>query len=197
MSKELKPSFYKNSNEMLLKLAVDKLYNDYVGGEENHFLDHQERYFNFTEKSLIEDISKEILTAKNLLWLENGGAIEAKHVRFIGEKRIKEIVEHRVKYRHKKEGWCFEGCTKVFKDTNAKEQLYKCVKDNEWGEKSDMIGLTMTAEDWRKWAIEDRKPLKEDNDNIEWLTNTPADKIIERIEWLYNIVIEPVKKGGK
>lgn len=115
MGKEMKPTFYKNSNEMLLKLAVDKLYNDYVGGEENHFLDHQERYFNFTEDSLIETITSDILREDQQLWLENGGAIEPKHVRFIGEKRIKEIVAHRVKFRHEKEGWCFEKCTKVYK----------------------------------------------------------------------------------
>lgn len=72
------------------------------------------------------------------------------------------------------------------------EKLFRCIKDNEWGDQSNMIGLTMTAEEWRKWAIENRKPLKENNDNIEWLTNTPADKIIERIEWLYNIVIKAI-----
>lgn len=43
---ENKQSFYKTLEEKLLKLAVDKFYNDYVGGEENHFLDHNERYFN-------------------------------------------------------------------------------------------------------------------------------------------------------
>ena len=45
----MKESFYKNDNERVIKLAIDNLYNDYVGGEENHYLDHNERYFNFTE----------------------------------------------------------------------------------------------------------------------------------------------------
>ena len=39
---------------------------------------------------------------------ENGFVLEAKHVRFIGKQRINEIVDHRVKFRHKKEGWEWE-----------------------------------------------------------------------------------------
>lgn len=105
---ENKQSFYKTLEEKLVKLAIDKLYNDYVGGEENHWLDHNERYFNFTEEQLINDIAKEILTEKNYIWLDNGFVLEAKHIRFIGKARINELVEHRVKFRHNKEGWRWE-----------------------------------------------------------------------------------------
>lgn len=111
----MKTNFYKNDNERMLKLAIDKLYNDYVGGEENHYLDYDERYFNFTEDSLIETITKELLTAKDYVELENSiNVLEAKHIRFMGAKRVREIVEHRVKFRHVKEGWCFEDCKKVY-----------------------------------------------------------------------------------
>lgn len=103
----MKESFYKNENERYIKWAVDKLYNDYVGGEENHWLDTGERYFNFTEDSLIETITNEILKTKNVLWLENGLGVEAKHVRFVGKKRVAEIVEHRVKFRHSNDRWLF------------------------------------------------------------------------------------------
>lgn len=103
-----KQSFYKTFEEKLLKLAVDKFYNDYVGGEENHWLDNNERYFNFTEDSLIKTIIDEILKEKNYIWLDNGFALEAKHIRFIGKARVSEIVEHRVKFRHNKEGWEWE-----------------------------------------------------------------------------------------
>ena len=96
-------------------MAVDYIYNDYVGGEENHYLDHDERYFNFTEDTLIDTIYKELMSKEGFLFLENGFVIEAKHIRFVGSQRLKEIVEHRVKYRHKKEGWCFENCENVFK----------------------------------------------------------------------------------
>ena len=109
-------SFYKSEHERLLKRAVDKLYNDYVGGEENHYLDYDERYFNFTEDSLIETITDELLKTKDYVRLENSVfVLEAKHIRFMGKQRVREIVEHRVKYRHEKEGWIFENCDKVFK----------------------------------------------------------------------------------
>lgn len=111
----MKESFYKNDNERLLKLAIDKIYNDYVGGEENHYLDYDERYFNFTEESLIDTITNALLKEKRALWLDNGYAIEPKHIRFIGATRVKEIVDHRVKFRHNKEGWCFENCEKVYR----------------------------------------------------------------------------------
>lgn len=111
-----KESFYKTEHEKLLKLAVDKLYNDYVGGEENHYLDNDERYFNFTEESLIDDITNDLLKEKDYVRLENSvWVLEAKHIRFMGKKRVREIVEHRVKFRHNKEGWCFENCKKVWK----------------------------------------------------------------------------------
>ena len=111
-----KESFYKTENERLLKLAIDKIYNDYVGGEENHYLDYNERYFNFDEASLIDTITNEILREKDYLRLENSiYVLEAKHIRFMGEKRVREIVEHRVKFRHNKEGWCFENCKNVYK----------------------------------------------------------------------------------
>ena len=111
-----KESFYKSEHERLLKLAVDKLYNDYVGGEENHYLDNDERYFNFTEESLIDTITNDLLKEKDYVRLENSvWVLEAKHIRFMGKKRVREIVEHRVKFRHNKESWCFENCKKVWK----------------------------------------------------------------------------------
>ena len=103
-----KESFYKTLEEKMLKMAVDSKYNDYVGGEENHYLDCGERYFGFTEESLIETITDEILKTKTHIWLDNGFALEAKHIRFIGKARVHEIVDHRVKYRHAKEGWEWE-----------------------------------------------------------------------------------------
>lgn len=111
----IKQSFYRNDNERMIKLAVDKLYNDYVGGEENHYLDYHERYFNFTEQSLIETITKELLQEKKVVWLDNGFGLESKHIRFVGKERLHEIVEHRVKFRHGKEIWIFENCKKIFK----------------------------------------------------------------------------------
>lgn len=105
---ENKTSFYKTFEEKLVKLAIDKFYNDYVGGEENHYLDTGERCFNFTEESLIETIETELLKAEKYIWLDNGYVLEAKHIRFIGKQRIHELVSHRVSFRHNKEGWEWE-----------------------------------------------------------------------------------------
>ena len=103
-----KPSFYKSFEERLIKSAVDYLYNEYVGGEENHWLDHGERYYNFDEKELCDLILERLLTEKHHLWLEDGFAIESKHIRFVGKQRVSEIVNHRVEFRHNKEGWEWE-----------------------------------------------------------------------------------------
>ena len=103
-----KQSFYKTFEEKLLKNAVDTFYNDYVGGEENHWLDYKERYFNFTEESLIEDITNDILKEKKYILCDNGLFLEAKHIRFMGKQRVEEIVKHRVQFRHNKECWAWE-----------------------------------------------------------------------------------------
>ena len=104
---EQKQSFYKTWEEKLLRGAVDKYYNDYVGGAENHYLDEDEKP-SFTEKELIEIISNRITKEEKYIWLDNGLVLEAKHIRFIGKVRINEIVDHRVKFRHNKEGWLWE-----------------------------------------------------------------------------------------
>ena len=103
-----KESFYKTFEEKLVKCAIDTIYNDYVGGEENHYLDTGERYFNFTEESLIEIINDRLLKEKKYIWLDNGMTLESKHIRFIGKTRINELVTHIVQYRHNKEGWEWE-----------------------------------------------------------------------------------------
>ena len=108
MTSITKQSFYKTFEEKLLAHAVDYLYNEYVGGNENHFLDTRELLYNFDEKELTEIILKEILETKTQIWLDNGLFVEPKHLRFMGKKRIKEIVDHRVEVRHTREPWYWE-----------------------------------------------------------------------------------------
>lgn len=106
---QIKERFYKTPHEAKLKLAIDKIYNDYIGGDENAMMDGEE-YNAWTEETLIDQITKEILSETNYLDLEDTWEVlEAKHVRFMGEKRVREIVEHRVQVRHSKEGkWAWE-----------------------------------------------------------------------------------------
>ncbi len=106
---QIKERFYKTPHEAKLKLAIDKIYNDYIGGDENAMMDGEE-YIAWTEETLIDQITKAILSETNYLELEDTWEVlEAKHVRFMGEKRVREIVEHRVQVRHSKEGkWAWE-----------------------------------------------------------------------------------------
>ena len=104
-----KQSFYQNFREQEIAMYTDKLYNDYIGGNECSMQDGQD-YTAFTEEQLIETISNDIVSTKDAyVWLDNGMALEKKHIKFVGNQRIHEIVEHRIQYRHKKEGlWMWE-----------------------------------------------------------------------------------------
>lgn len=104
----MKDSFYKTTQETILAGVVDRIYNDEIGGRENHYMDTDEK-LPISEEELIDMAVSEILKSKTTLWTERGYGIEPRHVRFIGKERVTEIVEHRIKYRHKKEGkWMFE-----------------------------------------------------------------------------------------
>ena len=104
----MKESFYKTYEEKLLAKVVDRIYNDEIGGRENHYYDTDEM-LPITEEELIQLATSKILKSKTILWTENGYGIEPKHIRFIGKDRVVEIVTHRVKYRHQNEiKWIWE-----------------------------------------------------------------------------------------
>lgn len=109
MNNTQKTSFYRTFEEKELAGVVDYFYNEFIGGSENAKMDGNE-YTAWTEKELMETIKAMILKEKRFLRIENSNMLlEAKHVRFMGEKRVTEIVEHRVQFRHKKDGrWDWE-----------------------------------------------------------------------------------------
>lgn len=101
-------SFYKNTREQMLALAVDKLYNDEIGGNENSMMDGNE-YYAWKEDELVDSIYHEVMSKPYLELGDSWDLLEAKHIHFIGKKRVREIVDHRIKYRHAKEGsWLWE-----------------------------------------------------------------------------------------
>ena len=105
---QTKAKFYKTPHETKLKYVVDYFYNEYIGGSENAKLSGDE-YHAWTEPELIEQITADILKEKDFLHLEDSWEVlEAKHVRFMGEKRVREIVEHRVQFRHQQYRWDWE-----------------------------------------------------------------------------------------
>ena len=104
-----KESFYKTHEEKLLARAVDYMYNWAIGGNENDMLDGNE-YHAWKEDELIYSIIDDILSCRTYLEIENSWEVlEAKHIRFMGKERVREIVTHRVQFRHTKEGnWLWE-----------------------------------------------------------------------------------------
>lgn len=103
-----KTSFYKTEHERMLKSCIDKVYNDEIGGNENAMWDGNE-YTAWTEENLINYIVEYFMTKKYLELEDSWEVLEGKHIRFMGKQRVHEIVEHRVKYRHEKEGkWKWE-----------------------------------------------------------------------------------------
>ena len=105
----MKEQFYKTNEEKLLKGAVDYMFNDEIGCNENAFLDGDD-FHAWGEEELIDYIVWSTLVARSPLRIEESWmCLEPRHIRFIGGTRVREIVEHRVKYRHQTEGpWLWE-----------------------------------------------------------------------------------------
>ena len=72
-------------------------------------------------------------------------------------------------------------------------RLFECVKDNEWGENSELVGVKRTRQEWKNWALRDREQLN-DFSNREWLNLATDSEIISRICWLYNIELVEVEQ---
>lgn len=96
--------------EKQLILAIHKLYNDYVGWNENAYLDGDEEHFRpFTLDQLIEWITSDILNEKNYLELEGSFEVmEAKHARFYGKDFLKNLVTAICASRKNEESWEWE-----------------------------------------------------------------------------------------
>lgn len=97
------------THEQKLLLAIDKIYNDQIGWNENAFYDGSD-YTAWKEEDLIKYIIDSILSEPNYLELEDSWEVlEAKHVRFLGKKAVECITLGRVHSRHKSEGkWVWE-----------------------------------------------------------------------------------------
>lgn len=97
-------------NEKQLIFAIHKLYNDYVGWNENAYLDGDEEHFKpFTLNELVEWITSDILNEKDYLELEDSfETMEAKHNRFYGKDFIKQLVTIICETRRNEESWEWE-----------------------------------------------------------------------------------------
>ena len=97
------------THEQKLLRAIDKIYNDEIGFNENAFYDGSD-YHAWKEEDLIKHIVYSILIEPNYLELEDSWEVlEAKHVRFLGKEAVEYITFGRVHSRHQSEGkWVWE-----------------------------------------------------------------------------------------
>ena len=97
------------THEMQLLRAIQKIYNDQIGWNENAYYDGSD-YTAWKEENLIKYIVNEVLTEENYLELEDSWEVlEAKHIRFMGKEKVQELIDAYVKCRHLLEGkWVWE-----------------------------------------------------------------------------------------
>lgn len=99
--------------KMLRKIIID-FRNDIVGGLENSYLDmgqDDEKFIKehgrITEDEICEAIYFDIMHGKEKFLVSSQGVgIEKKHIRFLGEEFIRELIADRVSHDHEK-GWLF------------------------------------------------------------------------------------------
>ena len=108
-----------NTNDLLIGV-IDYYYNEFIGCNENAYLDGEE-YHPYTNEELIKTIVSEIMNEPGYLNIEDSKyMVEAKHIRFLGKDYINAIVTGRVYARHSDEGkWEWEK-----KNDQLRKQLY-------------------------------------------------------------------------
>jgi hypothetical protein len=100
-------------HERMLRNLIVGIRNDYIGGLENMTYDYDEDQLKEmgvhfpTRDEVVEYIYNEIMNGKeqivhcpNDIW-----GMEKKHIRFLGEQFVRELIEDRVDYDINKNGW--------------------------------------------------------------------------------------------
>ena len=103
-------NFYRTNEEKMLAKVVDRFYEDEIECNENALQDG-DSYTAWTEPDFINYVVEEVLKEQKYLRLSwaNHIVLEAKHIRFMGAERVREIVTHRIQYLHNKDGqWMWE-----------------------------------------------------------------------------------------
>lgn len=101
-------------HERTLRKIICDIRNDYVGGIENMILDNDEEQLKEffpngypTREEVIEYIYGEVMRGKEKVLRSplDIYALEKKHIKFMGEKFVRELIEDRVDFDIKKNGW--------------------------------------------------------------------------------------------
>ena len=96
-------------DERLLRNIIVEIRNDYIGGLENMILDNDDVNMKSlpTREEVIEFIYHEVMDGKEeVLYMPNHIiGIEKKHIHLMGKQFVRELIEDRVDFDIKKNGW--------------------------------------------------------------------------------------------
>ena len=109
MDKQMKKIEEMTNNERLLRSIIIDLRNELIGGWENAYLDDTNYPKNYTKEDAVNDLYHSIMDGdtKYVRSSMRNLAIERKHLRFMGSKFIRELIEDRVEADYRKNGWAF------------------------------------------------------------------------------------------
>ena len=99
--------------EQILKKIIIREMNELVGGYENTYTDDPKEFYNcnldkLTKNDVIESIYYEIMKGTSpVLMIGCGWGIERKHIKFLGKKFVKALIEQCVNNDYHKHGWLF------------------------------------------------------------------------------------------
>lgn len=138
-------------NEKKLRAIICDYRNDFIGGFKNLLSDNgEEEAENYWP---LHNRTKQHVCVLIYRWVMNGKdrylqsptrniAIEAKHVHFLGEKFIRELIEDRVDYNYRKNGWAFDN---MYDAVNPKDEAYKLLNNN--------VGKFYKFQKWKRSKI--------------------------------------------
>lgn len=99
--------------EQILKKVIKRDVDELVGGYENFYNDEPKEFFKqnsdkLTKNDVIETVYYELINDPNpYIFVNWHFAIEKKHIKFLGKKFIKALIEQYVEEDYRKGGWCF------------------------------------------------------------------------------------------
>jgi hypothetical protein len=111
---EMKKLEEMTKHERLLRKIICDIRNDYVGGFENMMMDYDKEQLKElmpngfpTREEVIEYIYREVMCGNEKILRSplDIYAIEKKHIKFMGEKFVRELIEDRVDYDIQHNGW--------------------------------------------------------------------------------------------
>lgn len=104
-------------NERMLRSIIIDMRNELIGSTENHYCDCSDEFETGKDYDPVK-LTKQWAVDTLYGWVMNGNdkwlqspmrniAMERKHIKFMGRRFIRELIEDRVEYDYRKHGWAF------------------------------------------------------------------------------------------